>query len=342
MSSYLTFRYVVDPEASWAPGVTPGLPEVSEDDQVVVSTSDEIHAALESLVAEAVSGVDEVGIFLSGGIDSAILAALLPSGTHAFSIRFVAEGAIDETVVAKRYAEAKGLDLHVVDVTWEDYLDMAPGLMRNKKSPLHAVEVGLFKAARAAADLGITTIMLGNGADSTFGGMDRLLSRDWSFDAFVKRYTFVDPASALVTPVSMLFEYEKYRKGDGIDVVAFLKRTHGIGIIQAFDNAIGAAGCRSVEPFEKLRLGRELDLERIRAGEPKYLLQSIFKGLYPGIEPPRKVPFARPMDQWLDTWEGPRRPEFRPDLKIEEFTGDQRWLLWCLERFLDMVDHEET
>ena len=314
------------------------MPTASADDQIAVETSSEIRSTLESLVNEAFRGTDDVGIFLSGGIDSAILAGLLPAGTKAFSIRFVADGAIDETISARHYAEAKGLDIHVVDVTWQDYIDAAPRLMEYKKSPLHAVEVGLFKAAEVAAEMGIRTIMLGNGADSTFGGMDKLLSRDWEFDAFVKRYTFVDPALVAIDPVSMVPEYEKYRTDGGIDFVSFLKKTHGIGIIQAFDNAIAAAGCRSVEPFEALRLDGDLDLDRIRAGEPKYLLQAIFEDLYPDIETPEKIPFARPMDQWLGEWEGPRRPEFRTDLDIEAFTGDQRWLLWCLERFLDMID----
>ena len=38
---------------------------------------------------------------------------------------------------------------------------------------------------------------MGNGADSTFGGMDKLLSRDWDYEAFVQRYTFIDPAAVL-------------------------------------------------------------------------------------------------------------------------------------------------
>ena len=65
-----------------------------------------------------------------------------------------------------------------------------------------------------------------------------------------------------------------------------------------------------------------------------------FIDLYPDIEPPRKIPFARPMDQWLADWAGPKRSEFRSDLEITEYTGDQQWLLWCLEQFLDIVDGE--
>ncbi len=340
ISSYLAFRYVVDPIAAWAPGVVPGLPDLDAATQVAVESTEDVGRLLRSLVeAEVAARADgEVGILLSGGIDSAILAGMLPEGTKAFGIRFLADGALDETVQARRYAEAKNLDFRVIDVTWDDYELDAPTLMQNKRSPLHAVEVGLFKAARAAVDAGVRTLVLGNGADSTFGGMDKLLSRDWDFDSFVRRYTFIDPQTAVVRPVSVLSEYERYRIPAGIDFVSFLKRTHGIGIIQAFDNAIGSAGCASLEPYESLRLSGGLDLARIRSGEPKYLLQPLFRSMYPEIEPPAKIPFARPMDLWLADWAGPRRPEFRPDLDLSAFVGDRRWILWCLESFLDQLD----
>lgn len=338
MSSYLAFRYVVDATASWAPGVTPGLPEMGQETQIPVGTPEEIHTALGGLVREALGEAPGLGILLSGGIDSAILAAMLPRGTKAYVIRFDAPGAVDESVMAGRYAEAVGLDLRVVSVGWEDYLTHTPKLMAKKRAPLHAVEVGLHMAALRAQDDGVDTLMLGNGADSTFGGMDKLLSRDWGFEEFAERYTFIDPARVLSAPVPVMAEYEKYRTGDGIDFVAFLKHTHGVGIIQAFDNAIGAAGSRSVEPYEQLRMDRPLDLERIRSGEPKYLLQEVFRDLYPDLEPPAKIPFARPMDAWLGSWQGPHRSEFREDIDLSAFSGDQRWLIWCLERFLDQLE----
>jgi len=210
--------------------------------------------------------------------------------------------------------------------------------MAHKRSPLHPVEVGLFLAASTAAEDGVTHLVVGNGADSTFGGLDKLLSIDWSFDDFIRRYTFVEPSDALRTPISLRSVYEPYRTGEGIDVVGFLKNVHGLGIIQAFDNAISAAGCSSVEPYETLALGAPLDIARIRRGESKYLLREVFLGLYPGFALPPKIAFARPLDAWLADWPGPRRPEFLLGLDLSRFKGEQRFLLMCLERFLDLIE----
>lgn len=34
----------------------------------------------------------------------------------------------------------------------------------------------------------------------------------------------------------------------------------------------------------------------------------------------------------------PRRHEFRPDLSVAALTGEQRWLVYSLERFLNLLD----
>jgi hypothetical protein len=200
------------------------------------------------------------------------------------------------------------------------------------------VEVGLYLAARRAVADGISTLIIGNGADSTFGGLDKLLSRDWTPEQFVARYTFLDPRCALRAAADLWAVFAPYAHGDRFDTAGFLKVVHGTGIIQAFDNALQAGGCRTVEPYERLCLDRPLDLARIRGGESKYLLRSVFARLYPGLELPGKIPFARPMDAWLADWPGPRRPEFRPDLNVASLSGEQRWLLYCLERFLERLN----
>ena len=337
MSSYLALRWVAEPQRSWCPGWQPAFPGACEQEALTVPDEPaRIHEALAELTAQAVAG-KRAALLLSAGIDSAILAALLGEGTRSYTIRFIAEGAGDESVRAAEFARAKGLEHSVIDVTWDDYLALMPDLMRYKKAPLHPVEIGLYKAGLVARDDGFEALVVGNGADSTFGGLDKLLSRDWSFDAFVERYTFLDPKRALRHPVDTRHIYEPYRLGEaGIDVQGFLKVVHGLGIIQAFENGIGAAGLATVAPYEGMKLGVPLDLARIRAGESKYLLRRVFRDLFPDHDVPEKIPFARPMSQWMADWSGPSRPEFlAPD---PELSGEQRWLLFCLESFLDMIE----
>ena len=32
------------------------------------------------------------------------------------------------------------------------------------------------------------------------------------------------------------------------------------------------------------------------------------------------------------------RPEFRGDIDMSRYTGNQKWLIWCLEQFLNSID----
>lgn len=337
LSSYLEFRYVAKEGLGWAPSVVPPYPSSLNHVPRRVGTSDQIDASLRAELAPMAKRAD-VGLLLSGGMDSAILAAMVPAGTKAYTIRFKAKDAVDETAWASIYAKKNNLQMTVVDVEWKDYEDNIDSLMRRKRSPLHAVEVGLFKAAHLASSEGLRHLIVGNGADSTFGGLDKLLSKDWGYDDFMARYGFVHPSQALVHSVDVSEVYKPYHKKAGFDVQNFLKVVHGIGILQAFENAIGAGGCSMVAPYETLELEGELDLARIRKGESKYLIRELFAKLYPGLNPPDKIPFARPMDQWLAHWQGPLRSEFRGDLDWSKLNGDQKWLLFCLNRFLDLIE----
>jgi len=336
-SAYLALRYLPWPEVGWQPGVTPTWPASPGDHLIGVHASDALLSTLTELMAAATAS-PPTGILLSGGLDSAVLAALMPRGAPAYTIRFAAPGAIDESAAAAHYAAQCGLMHHIVTVTWADYQAHMDDLMRHKRSPLHPVEVGLFLAARQAAADGVRTLVLGNGADSTFGGLDKLLARDWTPAEFVARYTFLDPRRALRQPADLWPTFAPYAHGEVFDTSGFLKTVHGQGVIQAFDNAIGAGGCRTAEPYERLSLDRPLDLDRIRRGESKYLLRAVFAQLYPTRPQPDKIAFARPMDAWLADWPGPRRPEFRTDLDLAGLTGEQRWLVYGLERFLNLLD----
>jgi len=336
MSYYLALRHLPFLGMEWIPGQAPSLPAPA-DATIGVSSSREILDALTSLMPTSTG----TGILLSGGIDSAILAALAEPGTPTFTITFDAPGAANESIAAARYAAKWGHPHHTVLVTWNDYLKHTTTLMAHKQAPLHPVEVPLHIAALHARSLGVTTLLVGNGADSTFGGMDKLLCPQWTFQGFLDRYRFVDPASVLSDPSPTDAPFAPYRSGNGIDVQRFLREIHGQGIVQSFENAIRSAGVDISAPYEAMTHVGELDLNRIRGGEPKYLLQRLFADLYGTSDVPTKVPFARPMDTWMSDWQGPDpQPEFRSDLsrKLRSMTGEQRFLVWCLDAFVRQLD----
>lgn len=85
-------------------------------------------------------------------------------------------------------------------------------------------------------------------------------------------------------------------------------------------------------------MAEPLDLSRVRRGESKYLIRELFRRRYPGLAIPDKIPMPRPVEQYFINWQGPTRPEFRNDIDIMTLTGDQKWQLYCLEKFLDIYD----
>ena len=79
-----------------------------------------------------------------------------------------------------------------------------------------------------------------------------------------------------------------------------------------------------------------MDLDRIRSGEPKYLIRELMEKKYPEIPVPNKLPMPRPVEEYFRNWSGPKRPEFKKGLDMRLYTGDQKWQMWCLEEFLNM------
>ncbi len=81
-----------------------------------------------------------------------------------------------------------------------------------------------------------------------------------------------------------------------------------------------------------------MDLNRICNGESKYLIRDLFKMRYPDIPVPDKIPMPRLVDSFFADWQGPTRTEFKSNLDISKYNGNQRWLMWCLEQFLNLIE----
>ncbi len=84
-------------------------------------------------------------------------------------------------------------------------------------------------------------------------------------------------------------------------------------------------------------MAEPLTLERVRSGDSKYLIRDLFRIRYPGLEVPEKLPMSRPAEDWMNDWEGPKRYEFIPGC-AEKLNGEQKLLLYSLERFLDIIE----
>jgi asparagine synthetase B (glutamine-hydrolysing) len=197
----------------------------------------------------------------------------------------------------------------------------------------------LYAAALQAKKDGITMLVIGDAADYVFGGMDGLLSKNWSYDQYVKRSIYVDPAEVLKEPFDMDYLFERYRLGrNSIDYLRFYDEVVTDESYASYENAFEAAEMDFIDPYELLKMARPLDLGRIRNGDTKYLIRDLFRMKYPETTVPLKQPMPRPVDEYFANWEGPKREEFRDDIDMTKYSGNQKWLLYCLERFLNNYD----
>ena len=341
MSSYIAFRYIDRDDKDFYESMRHQnytLPKESE--KTIVTTANEIGEAIDKQL-KPLRESKKIGVMLSGGMDSSIVASYVP-GSDAYTFRFLGgEFQRDELARAEQYAKACNLKLHYVDITWDTVERHVDAVMESKCAPVHSIEPQIYQAALQAKEDGVEIMLIGDAADYVFGGMDKLLSKEWKFDEFVRRYCSLDPFEVLRDPVSMEYAFEPYRKGDdGIDFIGFMDGLCTRESYSSYCNAFNTAGLSYFDPYERLKPATPIDLSRIRTGESKYLIRELMAKRYPAFPIPEKIPMPRPVDVYFADWGGPSRKEFMAGLDMSKFTGNQKWQLWCLERFLNKYDKE--
>ncbi len=126
------------------------------------------------------------GLFLSGGIDSASLLALMRGlsdrPVEAFTIGFPGTDAADERMVARKIAAACGAHHHEVDLREADFWHLLPKIAQVMDDPAADYAIlPTYKLAATAQQAGLKVILSGEGGDELFGGYGRYRSamRPW-------------------------------------------------------------------------------------------------------------------------------------------------------------------
>lgn len=117
-----------------------------------------------------------VGVYLSGGLDSAIIAALVRHYTDAplrtYSIAF-AEAEFDERRYQRQMAERLGSAHHEFECTASDIARAFPACMAHLETPiLRTAPVPLMLLSKKVHDEEGKVVLTGEGADETFAGYD--------------------------------------------------------------------------------------------------------------------------------------------------------------------------
>ena len=338
MGHFLAFRFIKDENMNFYNGLTHSVFKPRNSNEVTpVYTTDDMDVIFKQKIQDFYIP-NKTAILLSGGVDSAVLAAYLPGGTKAYTFHCVADGAIDERGQAKKYCDTYGLNQEIIEMNWADFEQLTPEILKKDGVPFHSIEVQLLKAAKHAKRQGIERFIIGESADLVYGGMDKLIGKDWEFDEFYHRYNFVEPSVALKNPISVKDVYEQYRlPNNKIDFMRFMDEVFAIESSTSYMHAFDIAGMQYLDPYSFTKMALPLDLHRVRNGEPKYMIRELFAKKYPHIPVPNKIPMPRATTQWLKNY-NVSRPEFIPNC-TKDMTGDQKWLCWCLEQFLNM--HEK-
>lgn len=338
-SSFLALRYIEDNNKEFFKETkhrTYALPK--EDELVSIGSEYELDEELKRIFKRLEN--KKMGILISGGMDSACLASYMPKGSDAYTFRFL-QGKYDpeELNRAEIFSKEYGLNLHYVDIDFDIIKECLNPVMNSKGAPVHSIEPQLYKAALQAKNDGVEMLVIGDAADYVFYGMDGLLSKDWTFEEFYKRAIYIEPREVLNNPKDIKYLFERYRKDkDMIDFLSFYDKCITEESYGSYENAFNAAQIKYIDPYEKMKLKDPLDLSRVRNGDSKYFIRSLFKIKYPNIPIPEKHPMPRPVDEYFKNWTGPKRNEFRKDIDINNYTGNQKWLLWCLEQFLNLYE----
>lgn len=343
LSSYIGLRYIYKDNIDFFEGMHHKNYQLLPDEKkIFVKNAEEIHKSIKKTIENLYEKYDNIGILLSGGMDSAIVASYLKKGSNAYTF------ANNETNIynldierAKYYCEKLGLKHNLIDISFDDYKKYTPIVMKNKCAPVHSIEPQIYKAAIEAKKDGVEIMLIGDGADYVFGGMDKLLSVDWNINDFINRYISLDPNKVLTNPIDIQSVFEPYRKkNDEFDLLKFMDGPITIESYGSYKNAFETAKMEYCDPYDKLKMAEPLDLNKIRNGESKYLIRKLFTMRFPELEVPAKIPMPRPVDYIFKDWNGPTRKEFRSDINISELTGNQKWQLWCAELFLNEFDNK--
>jgi asparagine synthase (glutamine-hydrolysing) len=124
-----------------------------------------------------------LGAFLSGGIDSSIIVALMARASNrpvkTFSIGFKDDHLYDETHYAREVAEQYGTDHHEFKISYKEMLDVLPDVISAFDEPFaDSSAIPTYIVAEETKKY-VTVALSGDGGDELFGGYRSYLSEYW-------------------------------------------------------------------------------------------------------------------------------------------------------------------
>jgi asparagine synthase (glutamine-hydrolysing) len=123
----------------------------------------------------------EVGAYVSGGVDSSLLAILgskykpHDSAFKIFNGKFLEGDAFDESQYAQAVADEHGMDLHVASISEQDFVDSIAKVIYHLDSPVAGPGAFPQYMVSKLASQHLKVVLGGQGGDEIFGGYARYL-----------------------------------------------------------------------------------------------------------------------------------------------------------------------
>lgn len=278
--------------------------------------ADEIARTVDEILAEerGDTALPYKESFLSGGVDSSYLLAA-GDAACANTVGY-AEADFDESVLARRTAEALNKGFRVKVITPEEYFARIPATVDGLGQPLGDASAVAFSMGCAAVREHARVVYSGEGIDEFFGGYNahkRVLPPDWTYltcshimseDVVRELMRDYDPALRAVDPVAPLWEQvqgqDPLAQKLTIDISLWLEGD----IYLNTDRTSTACGVELHTPFSDLRLfnvARRIPAAyKFAHDQNKYVFRKAASRLLPDeIAFRKKVGFAVPVRRWL-------------------------------------------
>jgi asparagine synthase (glutamine-hydrolysing) len=262
------------------------------------------------------------GMFLSGGIDSTAVLALMSElnerPVSTFTAGFSGTGVADERAQARRVASRLGAICHEVEFSEDDFWNLLPEISATMDDP--AADYAIlpsYKLAQRARDEGLKVILCGEGGDEIFAGYGRYRSamRPWwrggrrmrprgFFDGLgVLRDGVAGWRDAVATAEINEDNGERTRLqvAQAVDCTDWLPND----LLTKLDRCLMAHGVEGRVPFLDTAVAKMAfklpDDMKVRGGKGKYLLRKWLDARLPESDAfAKKKGFTVPVTEWIN------------------------------------------
>lgn len=273
-----------------------------------------VRDVLDGAIALRAAPERTAAIFLSGGLDSAIVAASLhkqvpEQDLHCFSIGYDIDSDEDETLKARRLAKALDTRHDVLQLTAEEVPGLLADVAKLTEDPNQdPMTISTLKLARAVAQE-TKVVLTGDGSDEVWRGYCRMQSPPARLPDYLPRMSIFQPEDLGLADFP-----ESYFDGVPFapETMAMRDRIHRLEVanrmrnyhLSRIDKITMGCGLEARCPFVDIRvvsLGLSIPGDvKCAGGKPKQLLASEYADLLPRwLIERKKQPFSLPIGAWL-------------------------------------------